>query len=336
MIEVDIRVKNEATKKPFVGAIGLKRLFLLLATIIIAIIAIAPALAFTNPHTGSYNVDPDACAQCHRTHTAVATYITIPYFDMDRCFTCHDGTGSIYNAVQDFSSSNKHSIAGMVAGATMQCANCHETHKVVDSSSRLLVNPLNTRELWTVIDTVTGISYDDSGTTSGIYRWCERCHQTPLGDVGSVLLNSSLQPYYVPYPVTITWRTSKDDLIGGVPDGTSTAGYWGYFTAAAYNSDSTATGETHGRASSESTTTVFYGPYYRGYPALPCTACHAKHSSSQPWMIVDTITVDGTTTTGYDMRTADGQLRFCTACHSRGRDTNTGRCTDCHRHGDRF
>ncbi|MCL5292886.1 MAG: cytochrome c3 family protein [Actinobacteria bacterium] len=318
----------------------LKQVTLLAIASLITLVILAPAFAFTNPHIGSYwvnDTDPDACAQCHRTHTSIAKFLTIPFYDLDRCFTCHDGTGSVYNTQQDFSRAKKHTIAGMVAGATTQCANCHETHKVVSSSSRLLVNPLNTRELWTVIDTVTDAGYDDSGTTAGIYRWCERCHQNPLGSINSILLDSSWGLTYIPYPATIIWRTSKDPVSGGVADSGTTTGYWGYFTAAAYNSVSTSTGEFHGRATSESTTTTFYGPYYRGYPALPCTACHAKHSSTQPWMIVDTITVDGTTTTSYDMKTEAGQLKFCTACHDRGLDTNTGKnCTDCHRHGSRF
>ncbi|MHB0977774.1 MAG: cytochrome c3 family protein [Candidatus Aquicultorales bacterium] len=315
-----------------------KQVFLLAFAALITLIVLAPALAFTNPHVGGYATDDDTCAQCHRSHTSVATHLTVPFFDMDRCFSCHDGTGSVYNTAQEFTTkAYRHSIAGMDASATTQCANCHETHKVQDATSHLLVNPLNARDMWTLVDTVTAPGYDDtSTTTSGIYLWCQTCHQDPLGSIGSILFDRSFSPVYIPYPVTITWRTSKDPLAGGVEDSGTATGYWGYFTAAAYNSESTATGEMHGRASSESTTTTFYGPYSRGYGALPCTACHAKHASNQPWMIEETITVDGTTTAGYDMGTEEGQLAFCTACHDRGQDTRPGKCTDCHRHGERF
>lgn len=317
----------------------LRRIILLAIFCLILIVVLAPAISanFIDPHVGSYDADPDACAQCHRTHTSVAKHLTIPYFDMDRCFSCHDGTGSIHNAAQEFTSKTyRHSIAGLDALATMQCANCHETHKVDNASSRLLVDPLNTRILWSLIDTLTLSGYDDPGPTSGVYRWCERCHQEPLGNIGSILIDEGLGFNYVPYPVMILWRTSLDPLSGGVDDSGTTTGYWGYFRAATYNSDSTTTGEIHGRASSESTTATFYGPYGRDYPALPCTTCHAKHASNQPWLIVDAITVDGTTTTGYDMKTEDGQRRFCTSCHDRGTDVRTGKCTDCHRHGTRF
>jgi hypothetical protein len=109
-----------------------------------------------------------------------------------------------------------------------------------------------------------------------------------------------------------------------------------------YN-DATAIGNAaHGRAvSSDNAKTGFFewmGPYSADYPALSCNNCHDHHGSSQPWMIVDSITVGDTETAGYDMRTSQGQLKFCESCHV-GTYWNCDiqqKCTNCHRHGQRF
>ncbi len=83
-----------------------KRLALLFALAVLAVLLV-PALAFANmgPH-GSYLMDTDACAGCHRAHTAASTItwadnagtnrsalaVTTATTMLDYCYACHDAT----------------------------------------------------------------------------------------------------------------------------------------------------------------------------------------------------------------------------------------------------
>lgn len=318
----------------------LKEAFFLVFIVAVILVTLAPVFAFEDPHKGTgYPADTDACARCHRSHTAASRYLAIPLYDKDRCFTCHDGTGSDLLTSVEFSQGYRHSLDGLDSGSGKQCANCHETHLVEDTSSALLVNPRNTRQTWSIIESVTAAGYDTmtasdaTSVASGLYLWCERCHEDSATEtVGYSLIDAAIGgDAYVPYSVGVVWKTSRMT----VDDSGTTSGYWDYFRAAAYNDPSDA-GDAHGRDESTSTTMSWKGPYEAGYPAMPCTDCHENHGTSQPWIIADSITVDTVTTGSYDMRTAGGQLKFCTTCHDRGTDTREGKCTDCHRHGDRF
>jgi predicted CXXCH cytochrome family protein len=316
---------------------GLKQGFFLIFLLTTLTVVLLPAFAFEDPHGGTYLPDTDLCAECHRSHTAIARYLTISYYNKDKCFTCHDGTGSIYRTADEFQKPYRHSLAGVDITSTKQCANCHETHKVEDTTSALLVNPFDVRDLWSIVTTLTASEYDSTSSPSGLYVWCEQCHQESSSTpVGSLIIDSAWGGNsYVPYGVHIVWKTSKET----VDDSGTTTGYWEYFSSSLYNETSATIGDTHGRAESTSTAIVWNGPYYAGYPAMPCTDCHENHGSNQPWMIVEAITINSTTTTGYDMTTADGQLVFCTACHSRGNDPGGlpgQKCTDCHRHSKNF
>ena len=92
-------------------------LFLLLSAI--------PALADGGPHqsgftphsgdslSGSTGINADACASCHRAHTAPGEYLTVG--DPDLCLVCHGGTGSgattdVMNGVQ-YKSGQSHSAS---------------------------------------------------------------------------------------------------------------------------------------------------------------------------------------------------------------------------------
>ncbi|WP_242393811.1 cytochrome c3 family protein [Anaeromyxobacter oryzisoli] len=67
-------------------------------------------------------------------------------------------------------------------------------------------------------------------------------------------------------------------------------------------------------------------PYYRGYPAMPCTTCHAGHASRNAFMLAPV--VNGTTIpAGSIDRAGVGAEKLCEACHAGGRHD---RCTGCH------
>ncbi len=319
---------------------------LLVGVLLALFVILVPVQAFEDPHSKPYDVDPDVCAFCHRSHTSVARFLTVPFYDKDRCFTCHDGTGSLYRTADEFQKEYHHSLQGNDVGSSKQCANCHETHKLESTESAILVDPLDTRVRWDIIETLTAAGYDevtrtvdDTVAASGLYLWCEQCHtESSSTPVGSLLIESSWDgERYVPYSVSTIWKTSKL----AVDDSGSASGYWDYFSSAFYNDteeDTSIVGDSHGRSESTSTSMTWNGSYYKGYPAMPCDDCHENHGTDQPWLIVDTLTVGTNTISGYDMTTAGGQEQFCTACHSKGNDPGPAgqKCTDCHRHSQNF
>jgi hypothetical protein len=270
----------------------------------------------------------------------------------DQCFTCHNGTGSIYNTQAEYARIYHHTLGGQDTGSTKQCSNCHEAHLLQVWTKRMLKDPQNLRTPWDIIEDVTSPSYNNTTPPSGIYIWCQRCHfDSEATPIGYVILNTEMtESRYIPYSVQVIWQTPKST----VDDKGDTVGYWQYYSTNTipttppalprygYN-DATAKGHSsHGKASLSdygyANITNWYGPYGPNYPALPCTVCHDNHGANQPWMIVDSITVGGVTTAGYDMKTPAGQKAFCEACHigTYLRSDLTQKCTNCHRHGYQF
>lgn len=297
-----------------------------------------------NPHTGpSYAADEDDCAGCHRIHTAQGDYLIYNETESLRCLTCHDGSGSsgLPTAKEQVYRPFSHKLSGVREGSTMDCANCHESHRYV-SGGYQLVNPTSTTQSWDIIDDVDDPDYDSGTSPSGVYRWCERCHVSSTQS--GVLLPRGSSPY-IPYQVEIDWKTSRSPTSSfpgpGVPESGSYNGYWEYFSANHYNTTGSS-GEWHGSGNSSSVSVT--APYTSSYPAMACNDCHSHHGSSQPWAIKDSISLSYSVATGYDMTTGGygGQYGFCISCHTSWTDlcedyyTGPGLCTNCHRHGKNF
>lgn len=283
-----------------------------------------------DPHVDNrYEADTDMCASCHRAHTSTGTHLTIPVSPIEQCFTCHDGTISFYDAQIDYNSTYHHSLQGIDDGSTKNCSSCHESHRQNIWTEEYLVDPLDAKNIWEVVDT-TSPSYNNASSPSGLYIWCERCH-TDSSITGNYF-EETMSATYKPYTVQVIWQTSRSatSTPPGVDESGTTSGFWQYFRANIYN-DTGATGDKHGRASGISGTVNYYNGYSNSYPALPCTDCHNKHGSDQPWMI----------DTAFDLSTLSGQQNYCTSiCHDLGShpapNPPTAKCTDCHRHGLRF
>jgi len=70
-----------------------KILFTLAFAIILALALTSTASANGGPH-GGYTATTDACAGCHRAHTAVGPNLLVQASTWDLCMSCHSNTGS--------------------------------------------------------------------------------------------------------------------------------------------------------------------------------------------------------------------------------------------------
>lgn len=89
-----------------------------------------------SPH-GNYQLDTDLCALCHGTHTAVLApgilKLGATKFQSQLCYTCHDGTGSVFDIAAEFDSNPvHHPIQDLFyegdPNHTMNCSDCHDPH----------------------------------------------------------------------------------------------------------------------------------------------------------------------------------------------------------------
>ncbi len=114
------------------------------------------------PHMG-YTADPDMCALCHRSHTAVAPYQDrtagkpgtlnlMLALQADSCYSCHDGMGSIYNVKNDFDARpSHHPIRDRYytgeADHYQNCSDCHNPHGNKDISGQYYDRLLRVRDV---------------------------------------------------------------------------------------------------------------------------------------------------------------------------------------------
>lgn len=93
------------------------------------------ASGYDNPH-GPYDAFPAGCAACHITHAGVGPGILSQPNMTAVCFTCHDGTGSIYDVVTgQFGAGSGNSVFHPVkntgnpaVGEVIECLDCHDPH----------------------------------------------------------------------------------------------------------------------------------------------------------------------------------------------------------------
>ncbi len=282
-----------------------------------------------DPHSQDrYEADTSDCARCHRSHTGAGKHLVLQPYTYEQCFTCHDGTTSFYDSQTEFNKTYSHTIQGLNDDSTKNCASCHESHRQDIWTEEYLINPLDAKDIWQIVET-TSPNYDDTTSPSGIYIWCEQCHTD--SSITGDYFEETMSATYKPYTVQVVWQTPRSSTATppGVDESGTTTGFWQYFRANTYN-DSSA-GDMHGRAAGSSGTVTYYQGYSNNFPALACTDCHAKHGSDQPWMI----------DTAFDLSTVSGQSNFCTSnCHNIGSHSDPNapnyKCTGCHRHGLRF
>lgn len=172
--------------------------------------AVAPHVALTR--------DTEACAICHRTHTATSLITASPQDgsedrnaliggsypaetgDTALCFSCHDGLGASEDLLSDFREESVHVIAPAESAygpSSKQCRSCHDSHGTVRKTG---TNP-DGQPYPALLE-----STDASGTAfrSGD-AFCGVCHQVRAGNE---------------FPGMTVWdETAHGDIVTD-PDGT--------------------------------------------------------------------------------------------------------------------
>lgn len=97
----------------------------------VLIILLAPAVVFAdNPHGGNSTITRK-CQTCHFPHGAEGEIFQFPHGAsvVEFCYTCHDGTGSIYNTRMDFDRFPSAESSHPVEVGTLSCSDCHTPHQ---------------------------------------------------------------------------------------------------------------------------------------------------------------------------------------------------------------
>jgi predicted CXXCH cytochrome family protein len=97
----------------------MKKLLLMTATVLILSLVMG-GMAFANggPH-GGYTATTDACAGCHRAHTAVGPNLLLSTSTRELCYTCHgaSGTGADTNVIDGLYTDRHAGGAGTIGNA---------------------------------------------------------------------------------------------------------------------------------------------------------------------------------------------------------------------------
>jgi hypothetical protein len=156
---------------------------------------------------------------------------------------------------------------------------------------------------------------------TGVYAVCIACHSPPSGPAagpqGQVLhagadAASSKTPPVLPGWSATTADAWSGDFHGG-RRGTCFSGSAGPVPCAP-----TVTPTGFGG--------TLVAPYYRGYPAMPCSTCHAGHASQNAFVLAAAVNGVALPAGSID-RAGVGAERLCEACHTGGRHD---RCKECH------
>ncbi len=138
------------------------------------------------PH-GSFSTSTDACALCHRVHSAqsagdILSYPSSSYENNDFCLTCHSASGSATVVVTH---SNLHYSGKAEADFELLCIQCHDSHGNTGNIFSVRANlysgqrPTNFTSMTRLTDAVTftsltgANSFDNTGTSSAL---CVACH----------------------------------------------------------------------------------------------------------------------------------------------------------------
>jgi len=297
----------------------------------------------------AYNKNSMLCRDCHEVHGAAGPRIFRRSSEKEVCYTCHDGTGSIYDVrsgstsetVSDFGeaalgSSTKTSYhpvpnaSNVLAPDTgMECSDCHIAHKSRSVLPRLLA--------------AAGPDGPGSGNA-----FCWTCHGTDSnadgyqmgGDHYTEYYNKAVHSAEKSLPLT-DWEPASGTDINcencHKSHGTGTSRLTAFRLGNDYTEESLCFGEgasCHGSASGSNMQDQFDPAQRRSYHAIrgttgdgmtgakvECSSCHGPHtvqSGADTKLTKPSNTKQLVTTTTAGWGGANFRTYFCNDCHKAG------------------
>ncbi len=188
--------KGPRSRPGYMSAATAALLFIVTAVLLLLILLVsssgpAAAQGYISPH-GGFSAASQLCAVCHAMHEAPGNKLLKDMPESALCFTCHNGTGSVYNTQvqmdQDPATYAMHPIsvnlannqgnytytsnttAGIAPPGPYDCSQCHNPHAGDSGASMLLRGSYETAEY------VSYVADPDP------YNACWACHSTSIVD----------------------------------------------------------------------------------------------------------------------------------------------------------
>ncbi len=264
------------------GRLSLRLLGFTIAVLACLLVAV-PAGAVGGPHEGSFGTTTDACAGCHRAHTASAPKLLAAASQYALCMTCHDGIGADTNALDGIYMDTIDGTQGTV-NAGLRGGGFENAKMDTDVNGTATAAATTSKHDVGVTGTIWGNGAISSGPgATGVTLQCSSCHN-PHGNASYRILrptpndSGSASPVTVPDEIGKTYTITYDgdnyrDVLAyddGVED---SIGDWCTQCHTRYSAD-------NGDGSTDSGDATFmYRHTTTGMP-ISCLQCHVAHGTS--------------------------------------------------------
>jgi predicted CXXCH cytochrome family protein len=259
-----------------------------------SIVTASTAYALSGPHEGNFALTTNACAGCHRAHTAKTSFLLKVADEYELCTTCHDGSGADTKVTtgQYIGTTQGTNGAGLRGGGFEKA--------LMNTSLSSSFDPTGAPQNVTSKHSVgaTGTAWG-SGTTAGngtdITLDCTNCHN-PHGNANYRLLRpqptSGLSPDVLPW--SGTGKNVDVPITVGVTDVYTIAYNGGHYrditgyTTGIASQMANWCGQCHTRykalagsgSSSTGTTAPFLYRHMTDGLTGECLSCHVAHGTS--------------------------------------------------------
>lgn len=312
--------------------------FLVLFLLALAAMPAGMAVADNGPH-GGYTSSTDACAACHRSHTAAAPRLltnSVPAL----CYSCHGATGAGADTnVVDGLYLERDSLTELPAegvnGRGLKGGGFTHAYMDTDEDAQLAGSPVTSSHDGNVL-TIWGNGAINTGVGGNATLTCVSCHD-PHGSGNYRSLRTIPTGSGAAADVSVTDETNKEYTVGSAAGNYYDETY-GVQSAELTNWCSqchTRYNASGGSGHVNSGDPVF--AYRHSTSSVPCVKCHVAHGTSATMTSVAGTSVqypDGSSAANDNARSSLLRLdnrRVCYACHVTSDGSVTGfDCTSCH------